>query len=158
MMRLQAAAHMTLITPQSAATNATITSQLLDCKGYDEAKIVIWSQSSQSATNTWNTLNLQEADTTDSTNFNNITGFVGGTDFTAPNLSTSVAAVNAVDYAEFNVDLRKRKRYLRIQATNSSEARLLSATALLGRYEQMPSATGAANALGQVGAGVRVTG
>jgi len=43
--------------------------------------------------------------------------------------------------AEFSVDLRKRNRYLRLQAENTSAATVLGASIVLSRAEIAPDST-----------------
>lgn len=128
------------------ATNAT-NQGIVDCAGYHYAKVmVIGGIASSGTSNTFSTLALQEGDTTAITGTNqaNVTGAVGGTDatsgFTIPINNSSVTGY----LVEFNVDLRKRKRYLTVKSTPSivaSDMGPYSVVAVLSRAEVSPSAT-----------------
>jgi hypothetical protein len=96
----------------TSVTNAgTATSQNIDCAGFDFLSLDLVSTTSDNVTNKPTVLKLQEADTTDATNFADITGFRGGTDFTIPNWGTNTSTILP---QKFNVDLRHRKRYIRL--------------------------------------------
>ena len=100
------------------STTAAETSDAVDCKGYNYATFLIGGEvaTATDASQTLSSLILKEGDTTSS--FANITEFVGGTAFTIPvnNLTTQHLS------CRFNVDLRKRKRYLQVSMHGSAAA------------------------------------
>lgn len=123
----------------TVATNSTDTSYF-DTQGFHYAKVLVVCNPA-GATNssaTFTTVNLREGDTTSS--FATCSGFVTGTDFTKPtNNNTSYGAV-----IEFNVDLRKRKRYIQIQSTPGAAATDMGSYgvfAILSRAEEAPNTT-----------------
>jgi len=124
-----------LVLPQSIATNGTATGYV-DTKGFDYCTIIVKGDTAANATNKLHTTGilLSEGDTTSS--YATITGQVAGTDYTVPTPSTSVA-----NFHEFGIDLRGRKRYLKISLTPLGAARIFSADALLSRAEEMPVGT-----------------
>ncbi len=133
----------------TAATNAaTATSQNIDCVGYDFLSLDLVSTTSDNVTNKPSVLKLQEADTTDATNFGDITGFVGGTSFTIPNWGTNTSTILP---QKFNVDLRHRKRYIRLLV---SPVTTQSFTAVANLHRGAISPVSA----GDVGVGVVVSG
>ena len=83
-------------------------------------------------TNTLTTLKLAQSDDTVVTNFANISGFVGGTDFTIANQSSSVANVY-----RFDVDTRGRKRYIKLSASPVTTQEMV-VVAKLGKPEAHP--------------------
>jgi hypothetical protein len=103
------------LAPTSATAGATITSALIDTKGAHYANLVVVASSTPAATYTPTTFAISEADNTNATAFNNIAAFTGGVaagNFAIPAAQT---ATTTAPYALFNLDLRKRKRYLRLQ-------------------------------------------
>ena len=119
------------LTAASVASNATGTAYI-DTLGYDYALIAIMSNglSTQSATLT--ALTLGDGDT--NTAYTNLTGFVGGTDFT---LATAAAHTADEVAAVLGVDLRAKRRYLRLGVTPRTAA-TVSAVALLFRGDEVP--------------------
>ena len=116
--------------PRSVATNATA-SVTVDTLGFNHAKVLV---NVGVASSDLTVLHL--SDGTASNSFATISGFVGGTGFTIPSANTSLGYV-----AEFSVDLRKRNRYLRLQAENTSAATVLGASIILSRAEIAPDST-----------------
>jgi len=95
----------------SPTNGETATSQNLDTKGFDVVHIDLVQTTSNNTTNKPATLKLQHSDTTDATNFSDISGFVGGTDFTIPTVGTNTSTISSY---KFKVDMRHKKRYLRL--------------------------------------------
>lgn len=138
-----------LIKPVSVATNATQTGSI-DTRGFKHARIVVHLDSQSSTTSAPAVLKLSEGDTTSS--YADIVAFTGGTE-----TSTSVGFViptagTAPTFVVLDVDLKKRKRYLKITFTSGDGAQLASATAHLARPETHPDAAA------EVGAAAWVTG
>lgn len=92
------------------SSTAAETSSAVDCKGFNYATFLIGGEaaSATDASQTLTSLVLKESDTTSS--FANITEFVGGTAFTIPVNNLTGQPMSC----RFNVDLRKRKRYLQV--------------------------------------------
>lgn len=129
-----------VVIKQEAATNAaTLTSDLIDTRGYDYCTINVVATTSNSATNNPSVLKVMEADTTDATNLADITAFVGdGTGgFVVPNCPT---ATTTAPLAEFNIDTRGRKRYLAVKISPVT-TQTFTVIAELGRAEQVPVST-----------------
>lgn len=89
-------------------------------------------------------LKLTESDTSGS-GFSDVTGFVGGTDFTLP-----TSAAGAGKFVVFQLDLRKRKRYLKMVATAGGSATLLSTQCILSRGKVGTNSATDSNALALV--------
>ena len=123
------------ITPISKTNGATAGGEIIDTLGYDFAHINIFASTADVVSNTLSSLKLQEADVTNSSSFANISGAVSGTDFTlATNAYTSTTNQNMW---AFNVDLRARKRYLRVQASPQTTM-VMAGAAVLMRGEEAP--------------------
>ncbi len=135
-----------LPTPRSVAifsastTNAATASGNVDCRGYDYAVIELIESASNAATNNCSVLKVSESNDTVVTNFANVSGLVGDTDFTIPNsVTTGVQVV-----AQMRVDLRARKRYLKLSASPVT-TQVLTGIAHLYRAEEAPVGTTSAN-------------
>ena len=99
----------------SAAGTATCS---FDTLGYDAVSLCLIAGTSDGSSTAENptVLTLSETDDTNlaATNFTNISGCVGDTDFTIPVMYTSTTN----DYTVlFNVDLRARKRFLKLSVS-----------------------------------------
>ena len=97
-----------VISPTSTTNAATATGNL-DTLQYDFIVIDVMTTTSNNATNNLSVLTLSEGDTTSSY----AAVKTGDTDFTIANASTSVDQV----VAQFRVDMRGRKRYLKLTAS-----------------------------------------
>lgn len=125
----------------SATNGETVTSQNLDTLGFDYVTIDLLQTTSNNTTNNPATLKLQHADTTDATNFSDISGFVGDTDFTIPTVGTNTSTVSSY---KFNVDIRHKKRYIRLLVSPIT-TQSFTAVANLMRGEISPSTATLAN-------------
>ena len=96
------------ISPTST-TNAATTTGSFDTLGYDYAVIDVMSTTSNDTTNNFSVLTLSEGDTTAS--YTAVS--TGDTDFTIAAADTASDQV----VAQWRVDLRGRKRYLKISAS-----------------------------------------
>lgn len=121
-----------LIAPQTVAGNASATANF-DGKGSRSVDIVV---SIGALKNTSGlppaTIKLSESDDTVVTNFSDITG------------ATANAALGASASVRFNVDLTKRKRYIKLTvttATSTNDDQIVCATARATRLEQDPGST-----------------
>ena len=122
----------TLLFATAVATSATQTANL-DCKGADWATIRIACLAEVNTNAIGPTFRLSESDDTVVTNFATITADRAGSD----GFLASAAVVR------YDVDLRKRKRYLRLTVlpgTATNDGVTVSAIATLSRLEQTPSA------------------
>lgn len=144
MMPMQNSATLVAIKPQSVATNATATGQV-DCRGYQDAAVDFVLDSQASTTSKPAVMKLQDSDTTDATNFADITDFVGGGagGFTIPN------AQAAANVQRLNVDLRRRKRYLRALFTAGDAAQIAAVVMTLAKPDNSITAKVDANVLKQ---------
>lgn len=122
-----------MIKPVSVATNATQTG-IVDCRGFRHARIYVALDSAADATNNPAVLDLLESDDTVVTNA--VTVSVADTGWTVPAASTDTPQLVA-----FDVNLKKRKRYLRLRSTSAGAAQLQSAIAVLSRAEAAPDTT-----------------
>jgi hypothetical protein len=97
-----------VISPETVTGAATVTGRL-DTLGYDFAVIDVMATTTNSATNNFSILTLAEGDTTSSY----ATVKTADTDWTVANMSTTLDQV----IAQFRVDMRGRKRYLKLTAS-----------------------------------------
>jgi len=102
---------MVMLQTTSATNGETVTSQNLDTKGFDVVHIDVVQTTSNNTTNNPSVFKLQHADTTDVSNFADVSGFVGDTDWTVPTVGTNTATVSSY---KLKVDVRHKKRYLRL--------------------------------------------
>ena len=121
----------------SGVTNGETATGNIDTLGYDWLTLDVMMTTSNDTTNNPSTLKLSESDDTVVTNFANISGAVGDTDFTIPAADTSASAIY-----KFNVDLRGRKRYIKLSVTPVT-TQGVHAIANLGLGDEAPvAATG----------------
>jgi hypothetical protein len=122
-----------LIYPQSVATNATATG-ILDTLDANEVQLLV---SLDTAATNPTVLKVGEGDTTSAfTDIGALTGDDTTNGFTIPAVDTTNGNLLA-----FNVDMRKRKRYLQLSCT-PGVAQVVSATARLSRRgEELTGAT-----------------
>jgi hypothetical protein len=104
------------VTGAGSATNAgTFTSANIDTLGYDFVTIDVsaTTQSASTQAGSPSVLKIQESDTTVASTFADVVGFRGAS-ATATNVDfvVGVGKTSGVNAYKFNVDARKRKRYL----------------------------------------------
>jgi hypothetical protein len=137
-----------------AATSATNASQTMsfDCTGYEHANVYVLIGTHATNGETIRQLRLAESDTvTSATSMTAIVAFTGGTvtstsaGFTTPGAAT----VGTGSIVEFQVDLRKRKKYLGLVVTPGTTTMNIAAMARLTRSKE--SADTAAEKSGVVG-------
>ena len=128
MMPLQNTATKVAIKPQSVTSGATA-SGLVDCLGYSEAAVDVILDSQGSTTSNPSVLKLSESNITDATGFADITGFVGD----ATNGFAIPAAGAAATIVRLNVDMRARKRYLKVTVSPDGATQILAAVVTLGK-------------------------
>lgn len=112
------------------SSTAAETSDPVDCLGYHYATFLIGGEvaTATDASQTLTSLVLTEGDTTSA--FSNITEFVGGTAFTIPVNNLTAQHLSC----RFNVDLRKRKRYLQVSMRAAAASSVNTfATVILSR-------------------------
>lgn len=115
------------------ATSATHSHEI-DTLGFKYASIdVCFEKVAAAGTNSAVALvcKLQHGDTTSS--YSDLTGYVGGTSFTIP----TPANTSADTVVRFDVDLRGRRRYLKVMATGNATGSVYS-VARLGKPEDGP--------------------
>lgn len=125
-----------LITPGSVATNATATATV-NCVGWDYAEVVLH-LATQTASNTDTLVRLDEADGTSYTTSSDLA------------LTTAAPDTSNPQIYKWFVDLRARKKNLKINYTPSGAARVASATCTLSRAEQAPTTATGRGATAQV--------
>jgi hypothetical protein len=133
-----------LIHPAAIYDDASATSQVVDTKGYDWARVVFYLGATDIA---MAALYLQESD--DNSTNTNISGTVFGTDALITG-STSALPSSTADntFQIVELDLRKRKRYLQAVATagNGSSGTYLTAWIELHRGEALAATAAQAGA------------
>lgn len=127
MMPLQNTRTAIVISSAAAATNADSTG-IVDTKGFEEAQLDFILGVAANATNVPTTMKISEADDTEATSFTDI--LVGGTTdgFGVTAVSASVSVI-----ARANLDLRKRKRYLKATFRAGTATELITCIAVLGK-------------------------
>lgn len=122
--------HSQLIAARAVTNNATATANL-DTNGADYATIIVNISSEANTNAVGPTISLLESDDTTASNFATVTADITG---------DAVAAKPIV----YGVDLRGRKRYLRISvssATATNDHFTASVDAVLSRLKQAPTGT-----------------
>jgi hypothetical protein len=117
-----------VISPTST-TNGATTTGALDTYGFDYAVIDVAATTSNAVTNNFSVLTLSESD--DATTYTAVS--TGDTDFTIPAADTASAQI----VSQFRVDLRNRKRYLKVTATPLT-TQTIWAHATLTRGDNLP--------------------
>jgi hypothetical protein len=118
-----------------SATAVTVTNSnttaAFDTKGYDYCVLDVMATTTDAATDNFSVLTLSEGDTTAAY----VAFSTGDTDFTIATQSTTVNAI----VAQFRLDLRARKRWLKLSITNGLYADpTVWAHAQLYRGDSMP--------------------
>lgn len=144
MLNLQNLRQEVLLKQQAATNGATLTSDYVDCKGYREILLTLHGTTSDNATNNPATLRVTESDDTVATNFAAVAAFTGdgASGFTIP---SSPTATTTAPFAQIHLDLRKRKRYLKLEVSPVT-TQTFSLVATLGRAEEMPVGASEKNA------------
>lgn len=134
MQNLQNQKETVLLAPATVTNGATATANL-DCKGHKAVDITVVIGAFAGGTNGASpaTIKLGESDDTVATNFGDITG------------ATANGSLTAGGSVRFHVDLRKRKRYLRLSfapaANGTNDQVPVSAVARFDRSEEAPTDT-----------------
>jgi len=141
-----------IIIDQASTTAAFTATGRIDTVGFDFVTIDT-TMATSTATNPPTTFRLMESDDTVVTNFANIVPFTGGTatsatvGFVIPN---SRVNTNTFYGVKFNVDLRGRKRYLRLEIATADTTQVITSIANLYRGDEAPVNTTDANVLALV--------
>ena len=114
-------------------TAAATASGNVDTLGYDFAVVDLIESASNAATNNCSVLKISESDDTVVSNFADVSGLIGDTDFTIPASVTS--GVQSV--VQMRIDLRGRKRYLKLSASPLA-TQILTGVAHLHIGEEVP--------------------
>ena len=119
------------------SSGATITSQIINASGYESMTLDVMASTADVVSDGPSVLKLQECDTTVSSSFADVAAFVGGgaSGFTLP---AGVTATTTLVYFSFNVDLRQRKKYLRMLISPQT-TQTYAAIANLGRCQTWPT-------------------
>ena len=121
-------------------TNAATASGNIDRQGFDFMSLDVTMSTSNDTTNNPSVLKLSESDDTVVTNFVDIAAAVGDGvgGFTIPN-----AVTEGTWGVKLNVDLRGRKRYLKLSASPVT-TQVIAAVANLSAGDEAPAAAGSA--------------
>jgi hypothetical protein len=125
MIHSQSTKVVSLITPGSVATNATA-SATVNCVGWRYASVTLH-LATQTASNTDTLVRVTEGD---------VTTYATHADLA---LTTAAPDTSNAQVYKWYLDLRKRKKNLKIEYTPSGAARIASATVELSRAEQAPT-------------------
>jgi hypothetical protein len=130
MFPLQNTATKNVIKQTSTATNATA-SGLVDTLGFEEVAIDAFLDSAAATSSNPSVLKVEHCDTSNGT-FADITGLVGDATngFVIPNADTANPQI-----VRMNIDMRARKRWLKVSITPAGAAQIVGATAVLGKAE-----------------------
>jgi hypothetical protein len=136
-----------LHTDTNYVTNGATASYQFDCIGYDFAAVDVMLSPSNTTSNAPSLVMLSETDTTTSSTSGDIIAFTGKTS-TATNVGFLIpqtgvlTTTGAANIYRFNVDLRRRKRYLTIRVSPVT-TQAISADIRLSKPEGWPiNATG----------------
>lgn len=128
-----------LIQPQAAKDNAAWTSSAADCKGFGHARIVFFVGTTDIALSA---LAIQESDDDDT--YTDVDGTVVGTDIALDGSASDLpSATDDGTFWVFDIDLRGRKRYLKVAGTagDGTTGTYAAAWAELSRPEISPDTT-----------------
>src|SRR5262245_16116683 len=142
--------------PASVASTATTTA-MFDCRGYDYLLVDVLSGTQATTDPAITTVTFKEADNTSATSFSSIVAFTGAaaTSTTAGFVIPAVTVTGFGAVLQFQMDLRRRKRYIQLNMTPGTTL-VLAAIAKLQRAEvaaltaaqKSITNTGASNATG----------
>ena len=137
MIDAQNAKFLRVVSPEAIKDNGSYTSQAVDCNGADYCEIITQLGATDIA---MTALKMTECDTSGGS-YTDVTGLVFATS-TNTDGDTSALPIATDDdkFFVFQIDLRYRKRYLKIVATNGdgTVGGFLVAIARLSRLEQSP--------------------
>lgn len=138
MMPLQNTCTKIAIKPTSAASAST-TSGYVDCLGFSEAAVDVALDTQAATSSNPSVLKLSQSDVTDASAFADIAGFVGdATDgFVIPPADTANPQI-----VRLNVDMRARKRYLKVTISPAGATQLIGANITLAKAADSTVARG----------------
>ncbi len=139
MLQLQNLKWHVLLKQESATNGATLTSDYVDCRGFGEAVILIHATTSNNATNK-PTISVLQSDDTEATNFAAVTALTSGTNTGNFTAGAAPTATTTAPYAKLHIDLKKRKRYLKVTVTPLT-TQTFSVLAGLERAKVLPVST-----------------
>lgn len=128
----------------ASTTNAGTAAGYVDTAGFDYLTISVLLPTADVVSNAPSVLRILESDLTTSptapTNYATISGFVSGTDYTIPTTFLTAATQITMPWSVFNVDLRARKRFIRLEVSPRT-TQIVTAEAELSRAEVTPTPT-----------------
>lgn len=127
MMPLQNTATKVVIAGVSVSAAATVTG-VVDTLGFDECAIDVELDSQAATSNNPTTMKLSESD--DLTTYADIAAFTGDA---TDGFAISAISSTAVNVTRMNVDLRARKRYLKVTVAPLGTTGVISVRATLGK-------------------------
>lgn len=131
------------LVPQTVGTaTANVYGNTLDVRGFDSATFIIGARSA-TATSVPDRVIIEHADDTNTASFAAITTISSG----LPTQINSTAVTNQDAFAVVNVDLRGKKRYLRLGLRASSNLATMDAICILDNAGQAPVNATAAGTL-----------
>lgn len=116
----------------TGVTNGATVTANIDCMGFDHLSLDVVMGTSNTTSNNPSVLKLSESDDTVVTNFADITAFVGDG---AGGFTIATASTGTANIYRFDVDLRARKRYLRLTISPTTTQETVY-TGRLGRAEE----------------------
>jgi len=136
MIQSQSMKQVLMVSAASTTAAATATGNI-DTLGYDYLKVNVLLPTADAVSNKPTVLKLSESNDTVVTNFADISGFVGGTDFTIPNAISAATSITQ-PFATLNVDLKARKRYIKISVSPAT-TQVVNVLGQLSRGSSLPS-------------------
>lgn len=138
-----ASKYVTLNASGSTSGITTLTGSI-DTRGYSYAQILVVASSNAAVHTTAANNALEESD--DNSSFSAISAAASGTGYTP----TTVTVASTGPKIVYNVDLRGRKRWLKVTAGLAATANSISIVGVLGRGSDAPTSASEQNAAYQV--------
>lgn len=135
-------ARVALVAQTVGTATANVYGNTLDVRGFDSATFVIGARSA-TVSSVPSLVTIEHADDTNTASFAAITSISSG----LPTQINSTAVTNQDAFAVVNVDLRGKKRYLRLGLRASSNTPTMDAVCVLDNAGQAPTAATPAGAL-----------
>ena len=126
MIHAQKTKSVVFMAPIDVVTNETQSGTGVDTLGWDYAQIDVMLETQTAVSDNPQVFDLRES--ADATTYSTIAAFLGDTGWTVPDVSTTVATT-----VRFNVDLRKRERYLAVFLTTQGADQYCSGSGQLSR-------------------------
>lgn len=132
-------ARVALVDQTVGSATANVYGPTIDVRGYDSATYIIAARSATASTShVPDRIFIEHADDTNTASFAAIATISSG----LPTQVNTTAVTNQDAYATVNVDLRGKKRYLRLGLRATSNAPNMSAVCILDNAGQAPTAAG----------------